>query len=194
MKYAKALGLLAVVVASLMALAGTAMATRATSPTGTLYTGTVKATSANMELHITGITTVKCTHSEMELTIESHGVGVTVFGKLSKLTFTGCTNGQPTSPVANRGSLEVHGTLYPNGEATSNGAAVVIHNTPIGTCIFTTNSTKIGTVTGGKPAQLDVNSAAIPQTGGNPFCPSSGVWTGSYSVTTPGELSFDPDL
>lgn len=192
MKYAKMLGVAAMALAALMAFAGTASATRVTAPANTLFTGTIKATSTNTELHNSfTFGTIKCGHSEVEGTVTSHGSGVTAVGSISKLTFTSCTGGEPTSPVTKRGTLEVHYTSGTNGTATSNGAEVIIHKTLVGTCVFTTSNTDIGTVTGGKPASLDINSSTINQTGSNPFCPATATWTGNYTVTSPAELLLD---
>lgn len=192
MKYAKMLGIAAMALAALMAFAGIASATRVTSPAGTLYTGTIKATSTNTELHNSfSFGTIKCGHSEVEGSVTSHGSGVTAIGSISKLTFTNCTNGKPTSPVVNRGTLEVHYTSGSNGTATSNNAEVIIHETLVGTCIFKTKNTDIGTVVGGTTAKLEINSSTIPQSGGNPFCPSSATWTGTYTVNTPDTLLLD---
>lgn len=192
MKHPKHLGLFMVMGAVLMTFAATASATRVTSPANTLYTGTIKATSTNTELHSSStFGTIKCSHSEAEGNVSSHGSGVAATGPLTKLTFTSCTNGEPTSPVTVRGTLEAHWTAGSNGVLTSNNAEVTIHKTLVGTCTFTTTNTNIGTITGGTPAKLDIGSSTIMQTGKNPFCPGSAIWTGSYTVTSPGTLLLD---
>ncbi|HET7418626.1 MAG TPA: hypothetical protein VFJ61_13470 [Solirubrobacterales bacterium] len=189
MKYAKILGLAALALTAFMAFAGTASATRVTSPAGTLYTGTIKATSTDTKLtNSSTIGTISCEHSEVEGTVTSHGSAATAIGSLSKLTFTKCTGGEPTSPVVTRGTLEVHLTTAPNGTATSNGAEVIVHKTLVGSCTFKTKNTDIGTFTGGTPAKLDIGSSPIPQESGNFFCPASATWTGNYTVTSPGTL------
>lgn len=183
MKHLRMLGLLAVAAAALMAFAGSASATSVTSNNGT--TPEIRATSSNSELD-GAFVTVKCSHSEVHSKVEQHGPSVTVKGKNSLLTFTGC-NYEVTVKTA--GSLELHGTSTTgNAALTSLGAEISIH-TSIGTCIFTTNSTVIGEITGsnhtGGNAVLDLNSAKIPRTGGNFLCGSSGTWTGSYAIGTP---------
>jgi hypothetical protein len=182
MKYLKMLGLLAVAAAAMMAFAGVASATTLTSPAGTAYTSTLKATSTSSTLHGSFIS-VTCKHSAVEGKVESHGASVTAGGKVTGLTFSECTD--PVT-VKKEGSLEVHS----NGRVTSTGAEIIIH-TSVGECVFTTSGTDIGLFTGGTPAKLDIDSVAIPRTGGSFFCGSSGEWTGSYSVTTPGTLLLD---
>ncbi|HET7418629.1 MAG TPA: hypothetical protein VFJ61_13485 [Solirubrobacterales bacterium] len=192
MKYAKFLALAATALAALMAFAGVASATTLTSPAGTTFTGTLKASSSETTLtNSSTIGTIKCTKSEVEGPVTSHGTGKTVFGDVSKLTFTECTNGEPTDPVVKGGTLELHWTSGSNGTVTSSGAEVIIHKTLVGSCTFKTNNTDIGQFTGGTPAKLDIESAAIPQESTNFFCPTSATWKGSYTVTSPGTLLAD---
>ena len=186
MKYIKMLGLLAVAAAALMAFAGSASATEITSSTG--KTPTIKATSTNTALD-GAFTTVTCGHSEVGGTVEAHGAPndakTPATGKITTLDFTLCN--YPVT-VVNNGTLSVTGTTPTgNGTLTSNGAKVAIH-TSVGTCVFTTSNTHIGTVTGsnntGGHAVLDI-TGKIPRTEGNFLCGSSGQWTGSYTITHP---------
>jgi hypothetical protein len=193
MKYAKILGLAAMALAALMAMAGTASATTLTSPAGTTYTSTIEASSTNAVLTGPfGFGTISCANSTVKGTVSKHGSGVTAGGAISNLTFTSCTGGEVTSPVAKPGSLEVHnisgGT---NGTTTSVSAEVIVHKTLLGTCHFTTSSTgtDIGTLTSsavtGATAKLDI-AATIPSAD----C-GSGTWEGNYTVTTPDNLRVD---
>jgi hypothetical protein len=197
MKYLKMLGLLAVTAAALMAFAGTASATTATSPKGTVYTGNLEAVAEGwLELHGT-FTTIKCGESVVKGKVEQHGSGVTTAGKISYLTFTQCNSSVTTRKT---GSLEAHATAIKgtdaDGTVTSTGLEIAI-STSVGECVFTTNGTDIGTgtltstATTGGNATLDIKSASIPRTGGSFFCGSSGTWTGSYKVTTPSTLYID---
>ena len=180
MKYVKMLGLLAVAAAALMAFAGTASATISSS---TGETPTIEATGVNTALD-GAFTTVTCSHSAVKGTVNAH-TATTASGPISTLDFTGCN--YPVT-VTTPGSLEVT-TVAPtgNGTLTSSNASVSIH-TSVGTCVFTTNKTHIGTVTGsittGGNAVLDI-TGKIPRTGGNFLCGSSGQWTGSYTITHP---------
>ncbi|HMI81370.1 MAG TPA: hypothetical protein VK480_06235 [Solirubrobacterales bacterium] len=197
MKYVKLLGLLAIAAATLMAFAGTASATTATSPKGTVYTGTYKG-EAEGQTTLHGPVTITCGQSTVEGSVEQHGSGVTTVGKVSSLTFTECNN---HITVLKTGTLEAHATVSgdnADGTLTSTGAEISIQLTSLGiTCIYGTNNTDIGTgtltssTTTGGNATVDVASAAIPRTGGSIFCGSSGIWTGSYKVVNPSTLYID---
>ena len=193
MKYMKMLGLLAVAAAALMAFAATASATTVTS-NGSSYTGTIEAESEGATT-LDGVADITCNNSTVKGSIASHGDTVTAEGPIEeeKLTFTSC-NQHVT--VESEGSLIAHATSNGNGTLTSNGAAVVVVITSLGlTCEFTTSNTDIGTLTGSKTtgghATLDIESSAIPRTGGSFFCGSSAKWTGSYTVTAPSSLNLD---
>jgi hypothetical protein len=193
MKYAKMLGLLAVAAAAFMALVGTASATTLTSPTGTTFTGSIHAVSENghVKLH-SPLSTIEC-NSTVQGEVKTHGSGVTASGPITSLLFTECTN-ENTVTVKKAGTLEVHWTSGYNGTLTSSGAEIEVYSHSFGgSCIYTTNATDIGTITGGTEATLDIDSAAIPRTGGSLgfFCGSSGEWTGNYKVTTPHTLYVD---
>jgi hypothetical protein len=182
MKHVKILGLLAVAAAALMAFAGVATASTLTSPAGTTYTSTIKASAGSTSLD-GSFTTVTCNKSTTEGKVEQHGASVNAGGNVSSLTFSECNF--PTK-VVKAGKLEITST----SEVISTGAEISIE-TSVGTCVFTTNNTKVGTFTGGTPASMDIASAKIPRTGGNFLCGSSGTWTGSYTVNTPSTLLVD---
>lgn len=83
-----------------------------------------------------------------------------------------------------------------NGIVTSSGAEVEVQVTSAGiTCIYSTNNTQIGILTDSAAtsgtATMHANSSAVPRTGGSFFCGSSGVLTGSYTITSPEALYFD---
>jgi hypothetical protein len=187
MNHAKVLGLFALAVAALMALAGTASATVLTSPSGTLYTGEIAATAGTTELHGSFVT-VSCKKSSVSGSkVESHGAAVTAKGAISSLTFSECNF--PVK-VLKAGAIEIHekqGSGNLDGTLTSSGAEITIE-TSIANCLFTTSNSDIGTLTGGTTATLDINSVGIPRTGHSVFCGSKGTWTGSYTVNTPDTL------
>src|SRR6188472_2576566 len=122
MKYVKILGLLAVAAAALMAFAGTASATTLTSPTGTVYTGSIHAASEGHAILQNPIAKIECA-STVEGTVEQHGSGSTVKGNISNLSFTGCTNSWHVT-VVTAGSLELHWKAAGEGTVTSSGATV----------------------------------------------------------------------
>ena len=207
MKCVKILGLLAVAAASLMAFAGPASATTLTSGTGTVYTSTIKAEASSTPTLDGSFTTVTCKKSTVEGKVEKHGAGITVSGNISTLSFGECNF--PVT-VIKTGSLEVHPITevktetkidHPEckstectGTLTSTGAEVTVA-TSVGSCIFTTSATSVGTVTPtndtGGNAILDIGSSPIPRTGGNFLCGSSATWTGAYKVVTPSSLWID---
>ncbi len=174
-KHVKILGLLAAGAAALMSFAGPASATTITSPEGTAYTDFVNGYSSNTELD-GAFVTVKCGNSNFSGYIWSHGSS-TALMSVSGLAFTEC-NYQVT--VNNAGSLEIDSS----NTVKSSGASIEI-KTSVGTCVFTTLATDIGTLTEGKWPHLDINSAKISRTGGNFLCGSSGTWTGSYTIGIP---------
>jgi len=207
MKYVKILGLAAVAATALMAFAAAASATTLTSPTGTVYTGEIHAEAEVTPTLDGSFTTVTCKKSTVAGTIEEHGTGVTAGGLINTLTFGECNF--PVT-VLKAGKLEVHpivvngkgehlnclsGAVECTGTLTSSNAEVTVA-TSVGTCTFTTSSTRIGVLTpsndlGGKEATLDIGSSPIPRTGGNFLCGSSATWTGAYKVTKPTTLYID---
>jgi hypothetical protein len=192
MKYVKMLGLLAVAAAALMAFAGTASATSLTSPTGTSYTSSISAESeGTTTLHNTSIgVSVSCTESKVAGKVEEHGAGKPAGGNVSTLTFTGC--GEDSVKVVSKGSLQIHHTSGYNGTLTSSNAAITITDASTNTsCTYTTSGTDLGTVSGGSPATLSIDSVTISRTGDSIFCGSKGEWTGSYKVTSPSSLFVD---
>lgn len=193
MRYLKLFGLAAVAATALMACAGAASATVLTSPTGTVYTGKVTIEPHTViELH-GSFTTVKCNDAHLEFNVERHGVGVTVGGNTTTHTFYECNF--PVT-VLKAGSIEIHAVnCNPNNECTgtitSTGTEMQVE-TSIGTCIFTTSNTHIGTLTPTNDteghATIDTNSTKLPRTGGSIFCGSAGTLTGAHTVTTPSTL------
>ena len=187
MKTLKMLALACSAAAVLAIFAAPATATVLTSPAGTTYTGSIKATSNNLKWEGPFVT-IECSHSAWGGNVESHGAAVTTKFQLSSLSFTGCNF---AFTVNNTGSMEVHtdtAVSDGNGTLTWTGASISIA-TSVGTCVFTTNGTDLGTVTGGENA-IDVN-AKIPRTGGSFLCGPSAGLRGIYTITTPNSLTVD---
>lgn len=190
MKTLKMLALACGAAAIMAIFAAPASATVLTSPQGTTYTNTIEATSTNLKWH-GAFVTVECSHSKWAGKVETHGAAVTVKSTLSSLSFTGCNYAYT---VVTPGSLEIHtdtAVADGNGTVTWSGAVIEVA-TSVGTCVFTTNGTHIGTLTGSDStnAVIDIN-AKIPRTGGNFLCGSSATLTGSYAITTPSSLAVD---
>jgi hypothetical protein len=155
----KIFGLLALVLTAFVALPTVAEATTITSPTGTAVTSNKEASSEVTHITLTNpIALIACT-STIAGPIESHGSGVTAAGKVSALTFTGCTNSWHVTTVTG-GTLTSHYTSGYNATVTSTGAKVAM--TRFGTtCTYETNNTNMGTATGGNPSTLHI-AASIP--------------------------------
>ena len=194
MKYVKMFGL-AALAAALMAFAavGTASATTLDDAEGAMGVGdTIAAESeGTTELH-PPIGSIKCEESQVggEIT-NAGGEGVNVSGNITALSWSKCN---ATVTVLAKGTLSVSSSGSNNGALSSTGAQVTVSYLGFH-CIFTTNNTALGTVTGsantGGNATLDIK-ATIPRTGGSSgaFCGSTAAWTGSYKVTTPGTLNI----
>jgi hypothetical protein len=193
MKQLKKAGLGVLTAAAILtSIAGSASATTVTSPTGTVYTGFYSLSSESV-ITLHGINTVTCVGSNITASISSHGAGVTAKGPLSNLTFTGC--GFNTVTVKKAGSFEIHGIGNGAGTVTWSGGEITTSSETIfGTvdCVYTTNSTHLGTITEGIHSTLHVDSATIPRTGGSALCGASGELTGSYSIWSPTVFKVDP--
>ncbi len=195
MRYIKVFGLAAVTAIAMMALAGTASATVATSPEGTAYTGKIKAQSVTEHVDLTGPfgLHLQC-NSSGEGTLESHGSSSTVRGEIEVFPFPSCTNGYSVSTLKG-GQLEVHtegGSSNGNGTLTSHNGEFEVKTPAEMTCIYKTNNTYIGVLTGSNKghAKADI-SATVPRTGGSALCGASGTLKASYTVTTPSTLYID---
>ena len=183
-------GALLLVVASAigMVFAANASATFLTSPTGTTYTSTLKASAEGHVVLHNPIGKIECA-SSLEGKVESHGAGKAASGSVSSLSFSSCTNEWHVTVVAT-GTFSVESTSGYNGTARSNGATVEATRFGI-TCRYATGNTSIGTLTGGSTATLDI-SASIPFHSGSIFCGTGGsAWTGAYIVNTPDSLYVD---
>lgn len=192
MKYLKMLGLLAVAAVAAMAIAATASATELTSPEGKVYTGEIvaEAQGGGIVTH-NAAETFTCQKSIAKGTIEAHGSSVTASGKVTSWNLSECNT---DLVVLKTGSIEIHTeTESSNGNATvtTSGMEIETKNTGLGmTCIYSTNATDIGVLTGSntKNATIAVSTAKVPRTGGSALCGSAGTLTGEYKITTPSTL------
>jgi hypothetical protein len=156
----------------------------------TTYTSTIKAEAeGSAVLH--GPAEISCKKSTFEGKIEQHGTGIVAGGKLSSLSFSECGTNDVT--VVKSGSLEIYATSGGNGTVGSTGAEISINLTSLGiTCIYSTNTTDIGTFTGSTSTNATIDlSGGIPRTAGNIACGASATLTGSYKFTTPSNLYVD---
>jgi hypothetical protein len=183
MKYVKILSLLAVAAAAMMAFAASASADYVTTSTGGgAETPEIHGVS---EGHVTlknPIANISC-NSTTAGTPTSHGAGAAVSGPISTLAWSNCTNSWHVTTLA-PGSLSVESTSGHNGSLSSTGARVATTRFGV-TCVYETENTPIGTVTGGNPATLSI-SASIPldAEASSGLCGSgNAAWEGSYSTT-----------
>jgi len=193
MRHLKTLGLLALAVAGLLAIAANASATAGTtitSPTGTVATPTIKAESEGGHLKLANpIATIECA-STLEAKVERHGPESVAGGKVSSLAFTGCTNLWHVTTVS-PGELAIEWTSGYNGVVTSTG--MTINATRLGVaCNYVTSGTPIGTITGGTPATIHLQAALPSHTGSSGLCGSgTAKLEGSYKLSSPESLFVD---
>jgi hypothetical protein len=193
MKYVKMFGL-AALAAALMAFAavGTASATTLDDSEGAMTVGEsiTAAAEGTTELHPPiGSINCKASHVGGKIT-NAGGAGVNVSGSIEGLSFTECN---AKVVVLANGSLSIASSGGSNGTLFGTGNEVTVEYLGFH-CIFKTNNTSLGTLTGstttGGAATLDI-SANIPRTGGRSgaFCGTAAAWTGSYAVSTPNPLN-----
>ena len=201
MKYLKLMGLAAIAAAALMAFAGSASATTLTGAGGTVLnkgTSIVSAAEGRTTLH-PPIGDIFCENSKVSGKTtnnsgekDAEGRTLPVTGSIEALTFEEC-NAEVV--VLNKGTLSISEGTGSNGTLRGTGNEVTVTFSGFH-CIFKTNNTKLGTVTGsnttGATATLDIE-ATIPRTGGRSgaFCGSTAQWTGSYLVSNPDTLNID---
>jgi hypothetical protein len=146
---------------------------------------------------------IVCNESTVKGEVTAEGSATaTAKGNITALTFGKCTSPSLggtacTVTTLKGGTLEAHwisGTH--NGTLTSNGAEVTTScNSIFGAihCIFTTNSSTIGTLNGsattGKTATFEAFEVPLTQVATNALCPSEAGWDGKYEVTTPDTLN-----
>jgi len=189
MMHLKMLGLAAAAAAALMTLSGVASATTLTSPTGTASTPAIHAQNEEHIVYHNPIAKIEC-NSTFQLQVSEHGAGTAAAGNLTNLTFTNCTNSWHMTTVT-PGSLAISWTSGYAGTVTWSGATWEMTRFGV-SCRYATNATKLGTLTGGLPATIDIE-AAIPFHGGSSLCGSGTTsLTGSYKLTSPTSLFVDP--
>ena len=186
MKLSKILGVVAVAAMALMAFAGTASATTlevggVAKNSSVAIEATLKESSALLA-DTAGFTANTCTASTVKGSTSSPFTGTTVGGPISTLSWSSCTEGNPTVDAAGTVSVErIGGTT--NGTVRSSGAKVTIPSF-FGNLTCTTSNTDIGTLTGvsSGAAKFDINAVLS--------CTVIGTakWTGTYTVTSPAGL------
>ncbi len=182
MQLSKILGVAAVAAMALMAFASPASAT-------TLEVGGV-ARNASVSIEATiasggsalltdtfGVTANTCTTSTVKGNTEHVFSGSTISGPVSTLSFSNCSEGNPTTDIAGILSIERIGTTT-NGTVRSTDAKVTVPSF-FGTLTCLTNGTDVGTLTGvaSGSAKFDINAVLS--------CTVIGTakWSGTYTLT-----------
>jgi hypothetical protein len=211
MRHLKILGIAVIAAFSLVAFVGatTASATRLcstnTTPCGNVYANdtvftTHLKTGTNAVLTTSGGVinpTLTCNTSTVGVTNSNQGggAGVAVLGRLTSLSFTGCSSVSPTgcSSSATVGSLTgatgaIKYTSGMNGTLQLTPPLVGFH-CPVGPnivlCTFGGSGTVDGTITGGNPAIVHIVNQSIATSGGTLGCPTASTWNAQYQTTVP---------
>lgn len=190
MECMKMLGLLAVATVSLMAFAGTASATLTESAGDITDVNEPIHASSSGAIAFDGSVTISCQKSTVGGEISSAG-GTS--GPINTMSFTEC--GSTTIEVKNGGSFSIESIGGGKGTLKWTGTELTIltHSFFLGTwhCMYSTNNTHVGTVTGGSPATHSIGSAPLPITLTDSLCGEDMELTGSYTFTQPIPLLID---
>jgi hypothetical protein len=200
MNHLKTLASAAVMALALLAItAASASATILTDGSGTqLKTGTsITAESEGKTILDPPFGTIECSKSHIGGKTSNDGGGATTNVNITveTLSWSECN---ASMTVLAKGTLSVEGTSGNNGTLFSTGTEVTTSYLGFH-CIFKTNNTKLGTVTGSANtkgnATLDIE-ATIPRTGGTSgsFCGSTAAWTGAYKFTSPSTMNIDKEV
>jgi hypothetical protein len=216
MRYVKMWGFAALAAAALMAFVGASSAsatvlcqtpgtgstTGTECPAGWAYFGgtEIHAVSQGSVVLTTGqeYNEFSCKHSTMTAFSQNEGSATETVGgsiEYKNLTWEECAPpiGSFCTILTTRGgSLEIHwieGSL--NGTLISNGAEITSNcNSIFGKihCIFVTNHEKIGTLTGGNPATIDIEGFPSQQMATSSLCPAGPTLDAKYEITSPTSL------
>lgn len=190
MKLLKTAGSAVLFAVALLGIPGSASATAITSATGSVYTGTIHASSEGHVKLANSLASLEC-NSTFEGSVESHGAETTAKVSLAGFAFTGCTNSWHLTTIT-PGSLEIHWTNGYSGKVTWSGGKIVTTRFLV-SCVLGTENTTVGTVTAGSPATLHIESGIpVILKESSELCGYSDFkWEGSYSFGTPTPLFLD---
>lgn len=189
----KMLCLLAMATATATALIGSGTAaadivcTKAETACNNVITKIEASISANAKFTDTnGNTIAECQGSKLIWNIESHESGKAASGKLSSLTWAGCTIGGTGVTV----TTETLGKLFvKNKTGTTNGtvedeATVVTLNLPLyGDCFYSFTTSSFGTFLSGGNPTLSVNAVINRSKGIPEACPQTLKFSADYAIT-----------
>lgn len=191
MKHLKMLGLAAVAAAALTAFvgAGTASATTLTGLKGAvLGTGSsIHGVSEGIVKWTTEFKNIEC-RSTLGMTT-SNETGASVSGRVETLTLEECNC---EAKVLKGGTLSIAWTSGSNGTVSSSGLEFTATcSTIFGNvhCIYVSNGSDLGTLTGGTTARLDITSGSIPRLPTSPLCGEIAYWDAIYKIDSPDTLN-----
>lgn len=195
MKHLKMLGLAAIAALGLMAFVGAGTASATTLSTdaagtakyavGTEIHATLKpGTSAGFETTSRSLIAT-CTQTTVQIEV-SVATGTWVGGNNTVVAQTGCS--QTTDTLA-AGGGEIMRVGTDEGEIVGKGTKITLGVFGVSCVYGTGEGTKLGTIKGGEAPILAVNTV-LPKVEGGFLCPSTGVWVGTFVVTTPHALHF----
>lgn len=168
MKHRKVLILAGFTAAVMLTLVGSSAATTVTS-TGGATTGNIQGYSIGHATLHNAIVSIKCSVT-LEGSVETHGSGVTAEGQATTVNISSCTDEWVVDTVT-KGTIIAHWTSGNNGILTSTGTRATATRLGL-SCIYETNATQVGTVTGGDPATLHI-AMSVPRVGGSFLCGGS---------------------
>jgi hypothetical protein len=200
MRYIKMLGLAVVASAALVALigAGTASATAFCQVEGSGGLCPGEAYSAGQEIDAalssgtkvklkTEVATVECSESTIKGETSSEE-GTPLSGPVSTLSFGSCNC---EVKVLKTGTISTewiagtnNGTPRLTGSEITTSCSTVFGNVH---CLYKTENTDLGALTGGSPATLDLNTE-IPRLATSFLCSEKAHWEGNYEFTAPKPL------
>jgi hypothetical protein len=184
MKYLRMTGLL-VVAAAVLAFAASASATTVTTTTGgAAATPTIHLVNEGGHIKLTNpIINIECAVTAQGA-VTVHGAGKQVEGQLATLSFTNCTSSWHVTPT-NNGSFFINFTGGHNGLIGSHGAAIDATRMGV-TCVYESNNSKLGTITGGNPATVKVEGTLpLNEFLSSPLCGGgAATWSGNLVTTS----------
>lgn len=204
MKHLKVLGLAAIAAVALMAFLGACTAsatvicktqpTNGECPAGWTYSAGAEGeaslaagTTAVLET-TTGEALITCTELSVESVLDSAGgATATATSHVASVFYSGCTH---TLFFLKNGSTELHwipGTSNGTLTITNNEVTVIIFGVSCNYGAYGTGgpiTVDLGTVVGGNPASITVNSV-FPKTAGGFLCPNDARFTGKFVATAP---------
>jgi len=196
MKYLKMLSLAAVAAMALFAVVGASAASATTLSVGgvtqnksvSIAASLLPGTSALL-VDTAGTTLDTCTNLEFKVATEGSFTGASVGGKVSTMTFGGCSH---TTKVIAPGSLSIAWTSGTNGTVTSSGAETTIQSTVFGVSAIckTGAGTDLGTLTGVASGNSTLHIDFTKSLDCGAFLGKTSM-TGTYRLTSPSGLGVE---